>query len=130
MTAKLKTPYDGSARLFQIGLKPLDPAEWIDVDDKLPEYLREKERLAAAVPDEVFAASAGTEAAQAEVLTLLAEHLPARFPEIYRRHGSDMEIVPGGRRVALDSGSQRRWCRRTSSSCGAARPAGALPPPR
>jgi dimethylamine monooxygenase subunit A len=103
MTAKLKTPYDGSARLFQIGLKPLDPAEWIDVDDKLPEYLREKERLAAAVPDEVFAASAGTEAAQAEVLTLLAEHLPARFPEIYRRHGSDMEIVPGGRRVALDA---------------------------
>ena len=26
----LPTPYDGSSRLFQIGLKPLDPAEWID----------------------------------------------------------------------------------------------------
>jgi dimethylamine monooxygenase subunit A len=103
MTARLKTPYDGSARLFQIGLKPLDPAEWIDVDDRLADYLREKERLAAAVPDQVFAAEAGTEAAQREVLTLLAEHLSARFPEIYRRHGSDMEIVPAGRRVALDA---------------------------
>jgi dimethylamine monooxygenase subunit A len=103
MTAKLNTPYDGSARLFQIGLKPLDPAEWIDVDDKLPEYLREKERLTASVPDDVFAAEAGTEAAQTEVLTLLAEHLPARFPRIYRRHGSAIEIVPAGRHVALDT---------------------------
>jgi hypothetical protein len=39
MTAKLNTPYDGSSRLFQIGLKPLEIAEWIDVDDNLLSYL-------------------------------------------------------------------------------------------
>ena len=39
MPAPLHTPYDGSAQLFQIGLKPLAPADWIDVDRHLPAYL-------------------------------------------------------------------------------------------
>ena len=38
----LPTPYDGSSRLFQIGLKPLDPADWIDTDDTLAAQLAEK----------------------------------------------------------------------------------------
>ena len=29
------TPYDGSVKPFTIGLRPLDPAEWIEVDDRL-----------------------------------------------------------------------------------------------
>ena len=33
MPPPLHTPYDGSARPFQIGLKPLDPEAWIDVDE-------------------------------------------------------------------------------------------------
>lgn len=99
----MHTPYDGSAKLFQIGLKPLDPAEWIDVDDRLPAYLDEKERLASTHPAEVFAAEPGTETAQAEVLAMLAEHLPARFPDIYRRVGDAIEIVPASRRVQLNA---------------------------
>lgn len=99
----IPTPYDGSSKLFQIGLKPLDLAQWIDVDDQLAAQLAEKERLRAAHPAEVFVAEPGTEDAQAEVLALLAEHLVARFPEIYRREGGVIEIVPAGRRVALDA---------------------------
>ena len=97
----MHTPYDGSSKLFQIGLKPLDLNEWIDVDGLLPAYLDEKERLWAEHPDEVFVAEAGTEDAQAEVLELLAEHLPARFPDVYRRSGEAIEIVPASRSVAL-----------------------------
>lgn len=93
------TPYDGSNKLFQIGLKPLDPAEWIDADDRLAADLADKERLAAARWDEVFAAETGTEAAQAEVLALLVEHLPQRFPDFYARDGGDMVVA--GRRVPL-----------------------------
>lgn len=102
MSSARPTPYDGSARLFQIGVKPLGVADWIEVDAELPAYLAEKARLYAERPDEVFAAEPGTEAAQAEVLALLAAHLVARFPEVYRRQGDAIEIVPAGQRVAVD----------------------------
>ena len=97
----MHTPYDGSSKLFQIGLKPLDLNEWIDADDRLPAYLDEKARLWAAHPDEVFVAEAGTEDAQAEVLELLVEHLVDRYPAIYRRHGNSIDVA--GRTVALDA---------------------------
>jgi hypothetical protein len=97
-----RTPYDGSATPFTIGLKPLDPAEWIEVDDRLPEQLVQKERLYAEVFDTVFAAEEETHEAQAEVLSMLADYLPARFPETYRRRGSRIDILPAGRAVALD----------------------------
>ena len=96
----MHTPYDGSSRLFAIGAKPLDPDAWIEADARLAADLTEKERLAATRWEEVFAAEPGTAAAQAEVLALLAEHLPARFPALYRRVGATMQM--GGRTVALD----------------------------
>ena len=48
------TPYDGSSKLFNIGLKPLEPANWIEVDGHLLPYLAEKRRLYAQIPDRVF----------------------------------------------------------------------------
>lgn len=93
-------PFDGSARLFQIGVKPLDPADWIVIDDRLPDYLDEKERLLASRFGEVFLAETGTETAQAEVLALLTAHLVERFPQLYRRSG-DM-ITVGDHAVVLD----------------------------
>ncbi len=98
----MHTPYDGSARLFTIGARPIDPGDWIELNQKLPAYLDEKVRLFETRPGEVFAAAAGTEAAQAEALALLAAHLTAHFPETYRREGSEIGIVPAGRRVRLD----------------------------
>lgn len=92
-------PPAGVPPLFQIGIKPLELDAWIDADTQLAAYLAEKERLALAHPAELFAAEAGTAAAQAEVLALLVEHLPRRFPELYRRDGDAM--VAAGRRVAL-----------------------------
>lgn len=97
----MHTPYDGSSKLFQIGLKPLDVNEWIDADERLAADLAEKRRLAAERWDEVFAAEPGTEAAQAEILELLAEYLPRRFPDLYRRDGDAMVVA--GHRVALDA---------------------------
>ncbi len=98
----IHTPYDGSSPPFHIGLSRLDPAEWIDADGLLPTYLDEKERLAASVPEQVFVAESAAWAAQSEVLELLAAHLPARFPEIYRRIDRHLEILPARRRVWLD----------------------------
>jgi hypothetical protein len=102
------TPYDGSSKLFRIGLAPLDPADWIDVDDRLGADLDEKQRLWRERPAEVLAAEAGTEAAQAELLALLLEHLPVRFPGRYRRDGDAMHIAPG-RRIPLADGNPPLW---------------------
>jgi hypothetical protein len=95
------TPYDGSSKLFQIGLKTLDLDEWIEVDANLPAYLDEKHRLWAERPDDVFVAEPGTEDAGTEVLEFLLEHLLSRYPGVYRRTGDTIEIIPAGRTVTI-----------------------------
>lgn len=94
--------YDRTSRPFTIGLKPLDPAHWIKVDDQLRAYLDEKDRLAARVPQDVFSTLPGSEAAQTEVLSLLADHLPRQYPGIYQHFGSHIDINSAFRRVRLD----------------------------
>ena len=93
MTLPIHTPYDGSSKLFQIGLKPLDLANWIEIDETFDFQLAEKRRIYAEYADKVFVAEEATEDAQAEVLALLTEHLPARFPERYRSEGDRMTVV-------------------------------------
>lgn len=95
------TPYDGSRQPFGIGLKPLDLADWIEPDRHLAGHLRQKARLFAEKRHVVFAAEPGTEAAQAEVLALLAEHLPRRFPELYRLEGDVLSAPAAGVAVPL-----------------------------
>ncbi len=69
------TPYDGSSTPFTIGLQPLDPDEWIEIDENYISFLAEKDRLIAERPGDVFAAEPGTEGAQREVLELVVDHL-------------------------------------------------------
>ena len=76
------TPYDGSAKPFTIGLKPLDLARWLEVDRHREAYLAEKRRLYAEIPGKVLVAEEGTEAAQQEVLQLIIGHLRRYFPEL------------------------------------------------
>jgi hypothetical protein len=97
----LHTPFDGSSKPFTIGLKPLDPADWIEVDGHLRAYLDEKDRVSQRAPDQVFAAEPGSFDAQREVLDLLTAHLPARFPDIYLPTGMAIDILPAFRRVDL-----------------------------
>ncbi|BCG78482.1 hypothetical protein MesoLj113b_20240 [Mesorhizobium sp. 113-3-3] len=98
------TPYDGSSKLFNIGLKPLDPANWIEVDGHLLPYLAEKRRLYAEIPERVFVEEDGTRDAQREVLDLLAAYLPERFPDTHRRADAGIEVVGAANHPALPSG--------------------------
>lgn len=96
------TPYDGSTRPFSVGLQPLDLADWIEPDARLAEQLDEKERLLAGGGEApVLLAEEGTESAQQEVLDLLSQHLPNRFPDLYRREGTAIRILPTGRVIDL-----------------------------
>ncbi|MFO1034880.1 MAG: DUF3445 domain-containing protein [Hyphomicrobiales bacterium] len=96
------TPYDGSHKPFTIGLAPLDPAVWLEVDDKLAAYLTEKRRLYGSGPGDVMAAEAGTEEAQQEVLDLVVEQVLRHVPSRYARAGNCMVIDGGVFNVALD----------------------------
>ena len=89
------TPYDGSSKLFTIGLKPLDLADWIEVDGNLAAHLAEKRRLYAEIPQKVFVEESETRPAQQEVLDLLTAHLPARFPGTHRLFDGDVQVLGG-----------------------------------
>ena len=101
MKLPVHTPYDGSARLFTIGLGPLDPARWIEPDDEIERYLREKDRLIANHRDAVFVEEEETRQAQREVLDLLSAHLVEYHANRYGRAGS--VVTFGNRTVALDA---------------------------
>lgn len=90
-------------KAFTIGLAPLDPDDWIEVDDRLEHYLAEKDRLLSEIPDRVFAEEPETRASQQEILDRLADHLGRRFPDTHVRDGSRM-TVNGSRQVDLRSG--------------------------
>ncbi len=87
------TPYDGSSRLFAIGLKPLDLATWIEIDETFDFQLAEKRRIHAEHGGAVFVAETDSGEAQAEVLALLTDHLLARFPERYTREGGRLAVT-------------------------------------
>lgn len=105
------TPYTGSYKPFSIGMNLLDLADWIEVDALLPEYLAEKARLFAAERDAVFREEIETRAAQREVLDLLLSHLPARFPDIFRREGRRVAVVPAGVEVDVEDESEAPFVR-------------------
>jgi hypothetical protein len=105
------TPYTGAYKPFTIGMNLLDLRDWIEADAKLPDYLAEKERLLRADRDTVFREEADTRAAQQEVLDLLLAHLPARFPDIYRREGRFVEVIPAGTKVDVEDKGQAPFVR-------------------
>jgi dimethylamine monooxygenase subunit A len=92
---------------FTIGLRRLDLDDWIETDDRLCEYLAEKRHLKSEIGEKVYAAEPDTEQAQREILALLVKYLPDRFPDIYKREGNHVRIVPCGYAVALEDWRRR-----------------------
>lgn len=95
------TPYASDRSPFTIGLTPLDLSNWIEADEQLAEQLALKQIILADQDASAFAALQESGDGQSETLELLCAHLPARFPEMYRREGAAMHIIPARRSVAL-----------------------------
>lgn len=91
---QISSALDVTAKPFQIGLKPLSPEQWIAPPRDLSAYLAEKHRLWRAVPETVFMAERGTEAAQEELLGQLVVHLTADHAETWQRDGD--VVTPAG----------------------------------
>ncbi len=94
MAVPFHTPYDGSSKPFTLALSSLEPERWIEVDDLLAQQLREKDELFASKHDIVFQAASDTLEAQGEVLRLLMDYLPKRYPQIYARAGDSITVKP------------------------------------
>jgi len=97
------TPYDGASTPFAIGLKPLDLADWIELDETYDAQMAEKLRLYKTVGDKVFVAQPDTESAQQEVLDLLSAHMLAHYPDRFKQTADgvaatgDPALVAGAR---------------------------------
>ena len=94
-------PFLDSPEVLNMGLKALDLHDWIEVNGQFAAQLAERRRLLRERRDEVLAALPGSEAGQREVLGLLLDHLPARFPEIYRRSPGAIENLATGERFPI-----------------------------
>lgn len=93
MTALVHTPYDGSSSPFSIGLKQLDLATWIEIDETFDFQMPEKRRLYVELPDKVFVAEPETQAAQQEVFDLLRAHILQTFPERFQQTSDGISIA-------------------------------------
>ena len=70
-----------------MGLRAVAPEAWLALDGDFAAELAEKRALLAARHDEVFQALPHCEEAAAELLALVAEHLPRHHQDFYRRDG-------------------------------------------
>ncbi len=104
---KLHTPYDGSSKPFTVGLNPLDLSEWMEIDERLSEYLAEKDLLLSERHADICMAEADTTAAQHEVLQLLLAYLPERYPDIYREEDGGIAVLPTGETYLTDEFADR-----------------------
>lgn len=83
----LHLPFEAGPFRMAMGLTACPAAELIELDDRYGPEMEERRTLLDTRRPEVFAACPGSVAAAAEVLALLAAHLPARYPGWFERDG-------------------------------------------
>ena len=89
-------PFVGGQWHLSMGLKPLAPKDWIEIDQYFVEELTLKDTLLKTQYSEVFASLPGSQASQQEVLDLLLNHLLEHFPQQYRRCAQTIENLTNG----------------------------------
>ena len=83
MNQPIYFPFEDGQWRLSMGLQPLKEQDWIEIDDHFIQELRLKQQLLNQQYGDVFASLPDSLAGQEEVLALLLDYLPKRFPEIY-----------------------------------------------
>jgi hypothetical protein len=97
-------PVDGRPWRLAMGLRPLDPARWLEVDGGRRHELELKHRLLDGDHDRVVATQPGSEPGGAELLRAVLVDLEGRTPALVERLGAGcVREVTTGREVDLKS---------------------------
>ncbi|HYG73804.1 MAG TPA: DUF3445 domain-containing protein [Planctomycetota bacterium] len=81
-------PFSAGPFRMAMGLQPLAPEQWLELDSSYPQELSRKQSLLAQQHEAVFAAEPGSASGGAEVLELVASHLAQHHSEFFSRDGS------------------------------------------
>ncbi len=84
-----------------MGIKALDLEDWIEIDERFAAQLAERTRLLDEERSAVLGELPESRPGQRELLGLLLEHLPRRFPEQFRRADGRIENRVTGESFAL-----------------------------
>lgn len=95
-------PYLTAAAAFEIGLKPMEMAEWLDTGADHAAFMAAKRARLAGLPPLYYRALERSRAAQAELLAMAVAHLLAQRPQVYRGHPGEVEDLVDGSRHRLD----------------------------
>jgi dimethylamine monooxygenase subunit A len=86
MAAPTYLPFDDRPYALRVGLRPLDPNDWIEIDERYVSELSIKRNLLAHRYADVVACVDGAQAACDELLAELVMHLTRRFPTSFSLH--------------------------------------------
>ena len=94
----LYLPFEAGPHRMALGLVARHPDELVELDEPYPAEMAERRDLLDTRRAEVFAATAGSEAARRETLDRIAGLLPRRHPRHFRRDGETLHNrLTGGR---------------------------------
>ena len=85
---RLLLPFGPGPFRMAMSLVACAPSELVEIDDRYPGEMAERRDLLATRRPEVFAAEAGSEAGRQEVLGVLCDLLPQRYPGWFERQGA------------------------------------------
>jgi hypothetical protein len=107
-------PYQGGAFRWRLGLRALDPADWIQIGPTYERDLAAKREVLARHRSTVLSFVPGIEDEASEVLRALVHHLTRRWPEWFTlgdggitNHRTDEQFVLGDRGGAVGGGALR-----------------------
>lgn len=87
-----------------MGLRPLDPRDWIETDTSLSRLHRHTLTMRQQHGDAAYAALPSSLEAQRELLSLLCRHLLGEHGSVYQRDGAGIASSAGAFHVALTDG--------------------------
>ncbi|MFT3989497.1 heme-dependent oxidative N-demethylase family protein [Aestuariivirga sp.] len=93
MTPPKYRPWIAAAASFQIGLKPSDPATWIDVTDGYAAFMAEKRQRLDGLPPLYYRTLPESLPAQEELRDLIVAHLLAQHGQHFTRRGDHLHCA-------------------------------------